>query len=128
MVAHHRFGQPFTGRTVVLTKGHSHGSAELIDLFATGNHLRTLVGASTAGEALGSVNLKLPRGYLLRMPAAHHVENCRRDSSNTTLSRQYEVQQFTECGCGVPVAGHFGHFSTGAALPGFNCFLTHHGF
>jgi C-terminal processing protease CtpA/Prc len=48
--------------------------------FAKENHLATLVGTRTAGEALGGVNLKLPGGYVLRMLVAHHVENCRRDS------------------------------------------------
>ena len=118
MVVHHRLGQPFTGRTLVLINVHSHCAAELSDRFATGNHLRTLVGTRTAGKALGGVNLKLPGGHLLRMPVAHHVDKCRRDSSNTTLSRQYAAQQFAECGYGVRVAGYSGHFPTGAALRG----------
>src|SRR6266568_4245860 len=62
--------QPFHGRTVVLINEHTHSAAEMVASFAKENRLATLVGTRTAGEVLGGANLKLPAGYVLRMPVA----------------------------------------------------------
>src|SRR5437660_2715492 len=61
---------PFHGRIVLLINEHTHSAAEMVASFAKQNRLATLVGTRTAGEVLGGANLKLPGGYVLRMPVA----------------------------------------------------------
>ena len=62
--------QPYHGRVVLLINEHTHSAAEMVGSFAKENRLATLVGTRTAGEVLGGANLKLPAGYVLRMPVA----------------------------------------------------------
>src|SRR5437868_9280288 len=62
--------QPFHGRVVLLINEHTHSAAEMVGSFAKENRLATLVGTRKIGEVLGGANLKLPAGYVLRMPVA----------------------------------------------------------
>ncbi len=62
--------QPFHGRIAMLVNEFTSSAAEMVASFAAENKLATLIGTRTGGQVLGGANLKLPKGYRLRMPVA----------------------------------------------------------
>ncbi|MGH9440525.1 MAG: S41 family peptidase, partial [Terriglobia bacterium] len=60
--------QPFHGRVAILVNEWTNSAAEMLTAFAAESKSATIIGAKTAGNVLGAVNVKVGHGYWLRLP------------------------------------------------------------
>ncbi|MGH9437979.1 MAG: S41 family peptidase, partial [Terriglobia bacterium] len=60
--------QPFHGQVAILVNEWTNSAAEMLTAFAAESKSATIIGAKTAGNVLGAVNVKVGYGYWLRLP------------------------------------------------------------